>query len=283
MNKSKSQFLGSTSQIKSKIVSNRNKSELKLFETPSYTKKDRNIQTLVENEELQRQLKKMKFNYAENFTFNSQYSFKKSELKRMSKIEILKSLASQEHITNLVHVANNYNRKIPVTSLNLKFNSSQQYFSFDDPKEKEEIMKLYNMRSKIKEHASLIKKNQSLSSHFLSQVKQRKQSLPKIVENDDYTAFGKKTEKKPSNHQALIDLKISQKEAEMPRNLVTNSIMSLQRRDNLERTLYVKSNMKNELKENAEKLLRKFDNIYFENQDSNLGSPDTKKQATPAQ
>ena len=142
-------------------------------------------------------------------------------------------------------------------------------------------MKLYNMRSKIKEHASLIKKNQSLSSHFLSQVKQRKQSLPKIVENDDYIAMGRKTEKKPSNHQALIDLKISQKEAEMPRNLVTNSIMSLQRRDNLERTLYVKTNMKNELKENTEKLLRKFDNIYFD-VESTHASPDTKKQS-PAQ
>ena len=52
--------------------------------------------------------------------------------------------------------------------------------------------------------------------------------------------------------------------------------MSLQRRDNLERTLYVKTNMKNELKENTEKLLRKFDNIYFD-VESTHASPDTKK------
>ena len=64
----------------------------------------------------------------------------------------------------------------------------------------------------------------------------------------------------------------------MPRNLVTNTIMSLQRRDFLQRTLFVKKNIKNELKENAEKLHRKLDNIHFENGDSALSSPMIKMQ-----
>ena len=69
----------------------------------------------------------------------------------MKKLDILKTLATHEQLPNLIHVANNCNKKIPVTSLALKFNSKQQYFSFDDPKEKEEIMKLYNMRARVKE------------------------------------------------------------------------------------------------------------------------------------
>ncbi len=51
---------------------------------------------------------------------------------------------------NLVSVANNVERKIPLTSLHIEFNSKQQYFSFEDPKEKEEIAKLYNMRERVK-------------------------------------------------------------------------------------------------------------------------------------
>jgi len=54
----------------------------------------------------------------------------------------------------------------------------------------------------------------------------------------------------------------------MPRNLVTNSIMSLQRKDFMQKTLFVKKNIKYELKENIEKLKRKLDNIYFENEDT---------------
>jgi hypothetical protein len=50
---------------------------------------------------------------------------------------------------NIVEVAGHYNKKIPITSLNLKFNSNKSQFSFDDPKEKEQIMKLYNMRAQV--------------------------------------------------------------------------------------------------------------------------------------
>jgi hypothetical protein len=105
----------------------------------------------------------------------------------MNKIDILKELAKAESMTNIMHVANNYNRKIPTTSLNLKFNSKEQFFSFDDPKDKEEIMKLYAMRARVKEDAKISMKNESLSSHYLANLKHKKASLPKIVIDNDET------------------------------------------------------------------------------------------------
>ncbi|CDW87968.1 UNKNOWN [Stylonychia lemnae] len=258
---------------------------IKIFETPSYTLKDKTIQKLVENDEIQNKLHKMKFNYAESQLFNPQYNFKKKDLANMDKIDILRSLAQQENIINIMHVANNYNRKIPTTSLNLKFSSAQQYFSFDDPKEKEGIMKLYNMRARVKEKSKVSMKNESLSGIFLAKIKGKRPSQPRLQDYDDapmYQSQLNQTHKKQQDiskqfsattNQALIDLKISQRESEMPRNLVTNSIMSLQRKEFLEKTLFVKKNIKNELKENAEKLKRKLDNIYFENEDTIQNSP----------
>ena len=72
-------------------------------------------------------------------------------MQKMKKIEIFKQLAKYESMPNLIHIANNYDKKIPVTSLNLCFQTNQQYFSFDDPKEKEAILKRYRMRANIKE------------------------------------------------------------------------------------------------------------------------------------
>eukprot|EP00347_Sterkiella_histriomuscorum_P006490 403352568 len=272
--------------------------QFKLFETPSYTRKDNTIQTLVENQDLQIKLDKLKHNFAESQIFNPQYNFKKLELKQMTKMQILKNFAQHENINNFMHVANNYDRKIPTTSLNLKFNSAQQYFSFDDPKEKMEIMKLYNMRARVKDNAQVSMKQESLSSTYLSQLKGKRASIPRLQEKFEYLQGSNHTQKvhpqtshsqstkalkndnslqsKPfssTTKQALKDLKISQRESEMPRNLVTNTIMSLQRRDFLQRTLYVKKNITNELQENAEKLKRKLDNIYFENEDSIQNSP----------
>ena len=43
--------------------------------------------------------------------------------------------------------------------------------------------------------------------------------------------------------------------------------MSLQRKDFLERTLHIKQNLINEMKENMEKMHRRLDNIYFEEVD----------------
>lgn len=89
----------------------------------------------------------MKHHYAESQLFNPQFTFKKEELKKMKKLQIFKSLALQDQIPNLAEVIDQYDRKIPITSLHLNFHSKQQYFSFDDPKEKEEMIKLYKMRA----------------------------------------------------------------------------------------------------------------------------------------
>jgi len=59
----------------------------------------------------------------------------------------------------------------------------------------------------------------------------------------------------------------------MPRNLVTNTIMSLQRQEFLEKTLFVRKNIRHELRENADKLQRKMENIYFENEEDKANSP----------
>ena len=64
----------------------------------------------------------MKTDYAESNLLNPQYNFKKEELKQMKKIEIMKSIAEQEQMQNIIHIANSYDKKIPLTSLNLKLN-----------------------------------------------------------------------------------------------------------------------------------------------------------------
>ncbi len=50
----------------------------------------------------------------------------------------------------------------------------------------------------------------------------------------------------------------------MPRNLNTNSITSLSRGENLERTIFLKKNLQQEIKENVDKVSRKMDNVQFE-------------------
>ena len=47
-------------------------------------------------------------------------------MQKMKKIEIFKQLAKYESMPNLIHIANNYDKKIPVTSLNLCFQTNQQ-------------------------------------------------------------------------------------------------------------------------------------------------------------
>jgi len=59
----------------------------------SFTKKDRAIQGVVENQELQKKLGRMQLHYADSKFFNPQYTFTKAQLRLMSKIDILKSLA----------------------------------------------------------------------------------------------------------------------------------------------------------------------------------------------
>ena len=68
----------------------------------------------------------------------------------------------------------------------------------------------------------------------------------------------------------MVELKVGGREAQMPRNLVTNSITSLQRKVFMEKTLFLQRNIKNELRDNADKIQRKLDSIYFEDNDKLL-------------
>jgi len=86
-------------------------------------------------------------------------------------------------MSNVVHVANNYGRKIPLTSLNMRFSTAQQYFSFDDPKEKDEIMKLYNKRAQIKDFAKVKQKQASLAAHHLALLRNKQPVLPKVPDD----------------------------------------------------------------------------------------------------
>lgn len=50
----------------------------------------------------------MKTHYAESEFFNPKFKFKKKDLIKMEKLEILNALAKQDQLPNLVEVINNF-------------------------------------------------------------------------------------------------------------------------------------------------------------------------------
>lgn len=66
----------------------------------------------------------MKKHYGQSEIFNPKFKFKKSDLIKMKKLEILTAIAKQDSFPNLVEVINNFEKKIPITSMNLNYKTS---------------------------------------------------------------------------------------------------------------------------------------------------------------
>ncbi len=84
---------------------------------------------------MQQKLKKVHSHYLQMESGPPSLPVTQHEWKKMSKMEVLKSIADREGIANLVEASNNCERKIPITSMNLHFNPKQSFYSFEEDME----------------------------------------------------------------------------------------------------------------------------------------------------